>query len=138
MSRENVEIVRAFFETWNARDMDGLAELHAPDVIFRTVPDWPEPGPYVGRETVMRFMKQLIETWDANWVEILGDVIDVADRVVVRLAWKGVGHGPESNFEMTCIYTVRKGKIRGHEFFWDHAEALEAVGLSEQDAHAES
>ena len=23
------------------------------------------------------------------------------------------------------------------EKFWDHAEALEAVGLSEQDAHAE-
>ena len=27
---------------------------------------------------------------------------------------------------------MRKGKILGVEFFWDHAEALEAVGLSEQ------
>ena len=25
-----------------------------------------------------------------------------------------------------------------HEFLWDHAEALEAVGLSEQDAHADT
>jgi hypothetical protein len=39
---------------------------------------------------------------------------------------------------MTGVYTVRKGKIVFLEFFWDHAEALEAVGLSEQDAHAES
>jgi hypothetical protein len=69
---------------------------------------------------------------------MIGDVSDVADHVVVRLAWKGVGHGPESNFEMTCIYTVRKGKIRGHEFFWNHAEALEAVGLSGQDPPADS
>jgi hypothetical protein len=26
---------------------------------------------------------------------------------------------------------VRNGKIRTAEFFWDHAEALEAAGLSE-------
>ena len=40
--------------------------------------------------------------------------------------------------EMTGVYTVRKGRIFAMEFFWDHAEALEAVGLSEQDAHADS
>ena len=33
--------------------------------------------------------------------------------------------------ESTAAYTVRKGKIVLLEFFWDHAEALEAVGLSE-------
>ena len=39
--------------------------------------------------------------------------------------------GPESNMELTNVFTVRKGKIFYLEFFWDHAEALEAVGLSE-------
>ena len=33
--------------------------------------------------------------------------------------------------ELTTVFTVRKGKIVRMEFFWDHAEALEAVGLSE-------
>ena len=33
--------------------------------------------------------------------------------------------------EFTGVYTVRQGKIRTVEFFRDHAEALEAVGLSE-------
>ena len=32
---------------------------------------------------------------------------------------------------MTGVFTVRKGRIFFMEFFWDHAEALEAVGLSE-------
>jgi predicted lipid-binding transport protein (Tim44 family) len=36
MSQENVEIVRASFEAWNAGDMDALRELHDPDVILRT------------------------------------------------------------------------------------------------------
>ena len=33
--------------------------------------------------------------------------------------------------EVTTIYSVRDGKVREVEFFWDHAEALEAAGLSE-------
>jgi ketosteroid isomerase-like protein len=37
--------------------------------------------------------------------------------------------------EATIVYTVRKGRIFLLEFFWDHTEALEAVGLSEHDAH---
>ena len=41
------------------------------------------------------------------------------------------------------VETVRRGfeaALRGDidEVLWDHAEALEALGLSEQDAHADS
>ena len=58
MSQENVEIVRAAFEAWNAGDMDALRELYDPDVIVRTPEGWPEPGPFVGREAVMRQFEQ--------------------------------------------------------------------------------
>jgi ketosteroid isomerase-like protein len=57
--------------------------------------------------------------------------IDAADRVVVRFIWHGVGHGPQANMEFTGVVTVRDGRIRGYEFFWDHADALEAAGLQE-------
>ena len=40
--------------------------------------------------------------------------------------------------EVTSVSTLRKGKTILAEFFWDHEDALEAVGLSEQDAHADS
>ena len=66
MSQENVEVVRATFEAWNAGDMDAFRELHDPDVIMRTAGGWPEPGPFVGREAVMRQFEQLRETWDAD------------------------------------------------------------------------
>jgi hypothetical protein len=33
--------------------------------------------------------------------------------------------------KMTGVFTVRKARLFHVEFFWDHAEALEAVGLSE-------
>jgi ketosteroid isomerase-like protein len=97
MSQENVEVVRALFEAWNAGDMDAIREIHDPDVILQTVEDWPEPGPHVGREAVTRLMEQLRDTWDAD----------------------------------TGVFTVRDGRIRRYEFFWNHADALEAARLSE-------
>jgi ketosteroid isomerase-like protein len=135
MSKENVDVARAGREAWNAGDMNAFRELHAPDVIVRTLEDWPEPGPHVGRESVMQFFGQIREAWDADTVEWTSDPVDIADRVVVRFTWQGTGHGPQSNMEMTAIHTVRKGRIRGYEYFWDHADALEAVGLSEQATH---
>jgi ketosteroid isomerase-like protein len=138
MSQENVEIARALYAAWNTGDMDALRELHDPDVIVRNDEGWPEPGPFVGREAVMRWYEQLRETWEADAFEPIGDFIDAADHVVVRVIWRGVGQGPESNIEFTAVYTVRKGRIVYLEFFWDHAAALATVGLSEQDAHADS
>ena len=138
MSQENVEVVRAGFDAWNAGNMDAVRELHDPDVIVRYPEGWPEPGPFVGREAVMRQLEQLRETWDADALELISDFIHAADRVAVRLIWRGVGQGPESNMEMTGVYTVRKGRIFGIELFWDHAEALETMGLSGQDADADS
>ena len=131
MSEQNVEVDRATFKAWNARDMDALRDLYDPDIIMRTPEGWPEPGPFVGREAVMRQFEQLRETWEADAVELTSDFIDVGDRVAVRMLWRGAGHGPETNIEFTNVVTVRNGRIVFIEFFWDHAEALETLGLSE-------
>jgi ketosteroid isomerase-like protein len=134
MSQENVEIVeivRTSYETWNARDMDAYREVLAPDAVLRNPEGWPEPGPFVGQEAVMRQLEQARETWDADSFEFVSDFVDVGDRVVVRSIWRTAGQGPESNIEFTVVFTVRKGRIRVMECFWDHAEALEVVGLKE-------
>ena len=122
MSQENVETVRAVFEVWNAEDMRTLNELYDPEVIVRPPEGWPEPGPFVGREAVMRQWKQLRETWNVDGVEMLTDFLDAGDRVAVRVNWHGAGSGPEANLEMTDVFTVRKGKVFYMECFWDHAE----------------
>jgi ketosteroid isomerase-like protein len=130
MSQENVEVVRRAFAAWNAGDMDAFRELHDPDVILQTVQEWPEPGPHVGREAVMRFIEQLRDAWEADTLEPTSDFSHAADRVAVRFIWRGVGHGPQSSMEFTGVFTVRNGRIHGIEFFWSHADALEAAGLS--------
>jgi hypothetical protein len=79
----------------------------------------------------MRQWDQQREVWNADDVETIGDYIEDRDRVIARFLWRGAGHGPEAGFDMTCINTVRNGKIILQEYFFDHAEALEAAGLSE-------
>ena len=37
MSQQNVEVVKAAFEAWNAGDMDALRDLCDPDVLSRSV-----------------------------------------------------------------------------------------------------
>jgi ketosteroid isomerase-like protein len=131
MSQEKVEVIRALFEAWNARDMDGVRALYHPDVIVRPPDNWPEPGPFVGREAVMRQWEQQRDVWNADDLVLIDHSVEVGDRVAVRFIWRGAGRGPTTDIELTGVNTVRNGMAFGQEFFWDHAEALETLGLSE-------
>jgi hypothetical protein len=51
--------------------------------------------------------------------------------VALRLIWRAYGRGPEAPVELTSVYTIRDGRVFYQEYFWDHAEALDAVGLRE-------
>ena len=130
MSQENVEIVRRAYEAWNAGDMDAVREFYDPDVVVRPNKDWPERGPFFGREAVMQWLEQLRDTWDTLVIETISR-IDAGDRIIERHIPHGRGQGPAYGAEFSTVTTVRKGKVLYLELFWDHAEALETVGLSE-------
>jgi ketosteroid isomerase-like protein len=131
MSQEDVKVVQAALAAWNVGNMDAVRARLDPDAILRPPEGWPEPGPYVGQEAVMREWEQVRETWRADAVEPITDFVHAANRVAVRVIWRTTGRGPESNIELTVVWTVHKGRILAIEYFWDHAEALEALGLSE-------
>jgi ketosteroid isomerase-like protein len=78
----------------------------------------------------MRQFERLREPWDKDLLEPI-KFWDIADRVVVRYIWRGSGRGPEMHEEITTVYTMRESRVFGMEYFWDHASALEAVGLRE-------
>jgi ketosteroid isomerase-like protein len=131
MSQENVEVVRTYVKVWNAGDMEGVRELYDPDAVMEVAPDWPEPGPFVGRDAVMQQLNQARGAFDSDSAEFLSDLVAVSDRVIARVGWHGFGRGPQSDMEWTNVFTIRDGRILKAQYFWDHAEALEAAGLSE-------
>jgi uncharacterized protein len=131
MSQDNVEVVRSGFDAYNAGDMESFAALHDPGVIWAAFEGWPEAETLVGREACMRQYERNREPFDVITAEPVTDFIAAGDRVLVRIAWHATGQGPAMNMEFTIVYTVRKSKIFIIESFWDHAEALKAVGIEE-------
>src|SRR6188472_2791203 len=131
MSQENVEVVRNLVKLWNVGDMEGVRELYDAGAIMEVTPDWPEPGPFVGRDAVMEQLSKARGAFDGDWLELLSTPRTVEDRVIVRTGWHGVGRGPASDMEWSNVFTIRDCRVVKVRYVWDHAEALEAAGLSE-------
>ena len=132
MSEENVEVVKRWNAAFNAGDMDAVREILDPDVVIgRELEGWPETGPFVGRESVIRQWERSLDAFPGGATIELVSVTDVGDRVVARAAAHGKGQGPELRAEFTTISTMRNGRILIIEYFWDYAEALASLGLSE-------
>ena len=150
MSHENVEVVRAFFEAWNAGDTDAVVELVDADVDYFPSRKLPEARPCHGPEEVLRFMGRYLDAYSRHeWA--IQDVIEVGgDRLLVRvnLRVEGRDSGVKLEGDLYHCFWLRDGRFFRVE---DHmtlsgalhalgleGETLEAVGLSEQDAHADS
>lgn len=131
MSDENIAVAKAAIEAWNTRDMDRLREIYDPDAVMRYARGaWPEPGPFFGREAIMRQFDRLRDAFDSSdSLAVTEDLIAAGDRVIVHAAWRGVGHGPAIDFDSTFVYTVRQGRIREIEFFARRGEAFKAIGV---------
>jgi uncharacterized protein len=64
----------------------------------------------------------------------------VGNRLLVFGSWRARGRtsGVELDMPATWIIDVRDGKIVRWQTYTERSEALEVLGLSEQDAHADS
>lgn len=128
---DNVDLVRRARKAWSAGDFDALREFYDPHIVVRGVDDWPEPGPFVGPDAVIRQWQQLRATSDELALTAVSDYIEVGNRVAIRQIWHMTGHGPDNDVEQTLVFTIRDGKIVSLDFFWDHSEALATMGLSQ-------
>ena len=75
MSQENVEIVQAAIEAWHTDDLGASQDLYDPDAFLRIAEGWPEPGPFRGRDAVIRQFRQMRETLEGGIVEPVSDFI---------------------------------------------------------------
>ncbi len=133
MSQENVEAFKRGLEAGNRGDVEGLLEVLDPEVEWHTALHALLAGDatvYRGHAGVREMLRDMYEAFDEIQIEV-PEIRDLGDRLVARSIWQGAGHGPESSIALTGVYTVRKGRIVAIEFFLDHAEALEILGLSE-------
>ena len=140
MSQENVEIVRRRYEHLAATG-DYPAEAHAPDFVWdmSKFRGWPEQQVYEGVEEARGFLRNWIATWD-DWELEVEALHDAGDKVVALVRQRGRSKTSGLSVDMAYgqVFTIRDGKFTRMEMYADPAEALQAVGLSEQDAPADA
>jgi ketosteroid isomerase-like protein len=133
MSEENVDLVRRSIGAYAAGDVDAYVEFFADDVeVFPDI-SLPEAKPFRGREQFRRFVAEVAEGWEGSATADIQEIFSVGERVVARADWGGKGRtsGIELRSSLTSVCTIRDGQITRIEYFFNHADALEAAGLSE-------
>lgn len=129
MSRQNVEVVRAAYETLTAGGPDAFSDYWADEIERRTMRDR-----WRGKEAGRAYLQEIADLFDDFITEPL-ELIDAGDDQVVlylryggRSKRGGVSVPPEY---FAIVLDVRRGKIvRGLEYR-TRQEALAAVGRPE-------
>ena len=139
MSQENVERLRQGVDAFNRRDRTAWLAECDPDLENVPPRNWPESAPIRGREAVWDFYIVGNDPWEQSPFELV-EIIDAGnDKVVADMQREvqGKTSGAPVAWRYGQVSTFRDGKLARIEWFTDRVEALEAAGLSEQDAPAD-
>ena len=132
MSRENVELVRQFVQSFNRRDLAAMSQRFDPEI------EWTPGGPaaveravYRGRDEVSDgFLRRgrpgMFFTWEESEVRDLGDSLVWLGRARLR---GGDASPVEVDQEFAIHFLVHGGKNVRFRGFREWQEALEAAGL---------
>jgi ketosteroid isomerase-like protein len=132
MSQENVEIVRRLYDALNRDDIEGAIELTDPAVRYDLSERVFNPAVYEGHDGIRRFAADLNEVWDEFRAEPV-EFIDTGETVVVshRVHARGKGSGVKVELPSSSLYMLRERRVFAIRMYREHADALEAAGLSE-------
>jgi ketosteroid isomerase-like protein len=138
---ENVELLYRGLDAFNRRDLDAYLALMDDDVELIPRAVALEGGNhYHGHDGVRRWWKDLFDVFPDFTAEAVGAQDLGDDLTLTRLRQRAHGAGSDTpTDEMTWnMCRWRRGKCVWFCICDTRAEALEAAGLSEQDAHADS
>ena len=144
MSQENVETITRLYDEFLARPErvsdPRLLQFFDPAVELRqTASILGTEGTFHGYDGLARSARELFETFrDIHWVPL--GLIAGGDHVVATVDTRAYGKhsGVEVHERVAHVWTLRDGRIVAWHVYMELAQALEAVGLSEQDVHADS
>jgi ketosteroid isomerase-like protein len=138
MSQENVETVRRILAEWENGDFRATAMLLDSEITFETfMPDASENVVAHGTAEFEAFTRD----WLAQWrnYRVVGERFREVGQDKVFASVRQVATGQHSGVEVESpgysVWTLRAGKVIKLSLHYDRDKALEAAGLSEQDAH---
>ena len=129
--------IRLSVEAFNRRDLDALAPTRDPDFEFHPPREGVESGffepCYRGAAGYRKYVSELADVWGADMrVESL-DLLDMGDRFVMLfdVPVRARASGVPLTGKLASVATLADGRVIRQQDYFDHDEALEAVGLRE-------
>jgi ketosteroid isomerase-like protein len=132
MSEANVERLRHALDAFNRRDLDAFLALVDDDVEYVPRAAAME-GSHHGHDGIRRWWEDMFDVWP-DLTSQLVEVRDLGDLTIAAVHFRGQGAGSDIPLDETSwqVNRWRRGKCVWWRGFATRAEALEAVGLSEQ------
>jgi ketosteroid isomerase-like protein len=132
-----VDLTHRTIDAFNRRDLVAYLEHQDPDVEFTPYEVWVQGGePYRGHAGVRTWWEETFAVFPDLSAEVY-EIRDFGDRTFASGCLRGRGAGSGASIERAMWLT---NEWRDNKCVWwcafdSEAEALEAAGLSEQDAH---
>ena len=135
MSRENVEIVKNIFSSFdsgNPKDLRAMLpaaveQLCDPEIEFVETPERVDARTYRGHEGVLTAFNAWLDQWDQYNAEP-ESVEDHGDDVFAVAREEGRGHsGATASARLYMIFSFRDGKLIRYREFYDEAAARAAL-----------
>ena len=129
--------VRLGLEAFNRGDQDATLLGCHPDCEFHPPRELVEAGLieacYRGAAGYREYASNWSEVWHADLRVEPVELIDLGDRLVILadLPVRAQASGVPLTTKWADVTTLEDGRTIRQQHYWDHAEALEAVGLSE-------
>ena len=142
MSRENVELVSSIYVPWGRGDFRSVEWAH-PEIEFVLADLGPDGGSWRGLSAMADAWRTYLGAWEEYRTEAdeYRELDDERVLVLLHLSGRGKTSGVQLGKIRTTaanLFHVRGGRVTRLVLCTDRERALADLGLSEQDAHADS
>src|SRR5215207_185336 len=129
--------IRLGVEAYNRRDLDAAVVGWDPGFVYHPGSDWVEAGlvepSYRGLEGYRRYVAAADEAAGGELYLESVDLTDLGNRLLILAdaPVRGRAKSPTPTDPYAALTTLRNGRVIHAQEYFDHAQALEAAGLSE-------
>jgi len=131
--RRSIELAAA---AYNRRDLDAVVITYGPDFEYLPGQKWVDAGlvepRYVGKDGYTAYVRATEEVWGEENLFRPFVLFDLGDRLVVLAheRMRAQASGVPLTEEFAYVVEAENGRVARLREYYDHAEALAAVGIS--------
>lgn len=133
MSREDVEVARRAFDSFNRRELAGAVEAFDADAEWIPYLAALEEDTYRGRDQIEAMWRDVLRNFPDFRIKLMEVITDMGGRLVLKVEFQGMGRasGADTRTTVFQVTSFHDGRVTRVEGFRDRREALEAAGLPE-------